>query len=252
MKEKTPVFDLYGRYYNLMYRHKNYADEVNYLINTFSRFSDETPKFLLEFGSGTAKHACLLAQFGYDVFGVELSQKMIDLIEARPGVTVIQGDIRTIQIKKKFDAVFSMFHVMSYQVREQSVLNVFKRAYEHLDAGGLFVFDFWYTPAVNYQKPSIRVHRVEDEELQVIRLAEPVIIPNENRVDVGYTIFVRDNAEGLFRAFTEVHSMRHFSIYEIEALANQQGFDCLSFEELVTRKSPSKDTWALCAILRRR
>ncbi|MGO8176209.1 SAM-dependent methyltransferase, partial [Rhizobium ruizarguesonis] len=59
----------------------------------------------------------------------------------------------------------------------------------HLEDGGIFIFDFWYGPAVLWQRPSTRVKRLENDEISVVRVAESVVHDAENIVDVNYTIF---------------------------------------------------------------
>ena len=58
------VFNSYSRYYNLLYRDKDYLAEVEYILDLIRRFSVSGTQ-LLEFGSGTGKHGRLLAERGY-------------------------------------------------------------------------------------------------------------------------------------------------------------------------------------------
>ena len=50
---------------------------------------------------------------------------------------------------------------MSYQNSNNKIEKVFKNANEHLNPGGLFIFDFWFTPAVLHQFPSIKFKTVK-------------------------------------------------------------------------------------------
>jgi SAM-dependent methyltransferase len=163
----------------------------------------------------------------------------------------IQGDIRKIDLSRQFDAIVSLFHVISYQTRNVDILAVFSKAAKHLCSGGLFIFDVWYTPAVLAQQPSIRIKRMSDESVDVTRIAEPVIFANENRVDVHYTIIVRDRVSGLTEQLSEIHPMRHYSLPEIDLLAGLNGFERIGAEEFLTGKIPSEETWGVCLILRR-
>jgi hypothetical protein len=42
---------------------------------------------------------------------------------------------------------------MSYQIETNEIEAVFKKVSEHLAIGGLFLFDFWYGPAVLSDSP---------------------------------------------------------------------------------------------------
>jgi hypothetical protein len=128
---------------------------------------------------------------------------------------------------------------------------VFTNAAAHCKLGGLFIFDFWYTPAVYTEGPSVRIKRVSDEKMEVTRLAEPVIYSNENRVDVNYTLFARDLSSGLIQTTKEVHSMRHFSLPEIDILATVSGFERIHAEAFLVGGAPSEETWGVCVTLKK-
>lgn len=74
---------------------------------------------------------------------------------------------------------------------------------------------------------------------------------NENIVDVMYTVVVKDKISGNWEEFTEVHSMRHFSIPEISLLAKHTGFEVIKAEEFLTGEEPSVNTWGVNFILRK-
>lgn len=244
------VFDVYGRYYDLLYRDKDYKAEVAYIDGLLSRYGC-AGRELLEFGSGTGKHGRLLANLGYRVTGIERSTEMVAQAIATNGFVCQHGDICTVQLGRTFDAVLSLFHVVSYQVSNEALRAVFTRAAEHLKQGGLFIFDVWYSPAVYAQRPEVRVKRMIDSEVEITRIAEPVIFPNENRIDVKYTIFSRDLTTGAYQTINETHPMRHFSLPELDLLAGLSGFERLAAEAFLSGDEPGEVTWGLCLVLRR-
>jgi len=244
------VFNAYSRYYDLLYRDKDYAAEVEYIDGLLQRHG-VTGAELLEFGSGTGKHGRLLAQRGYRVTGIERSADMVAQAEQVDGFQCQVGDISTVQLGRTFDAVLSLFHVISYQVSNEAVQAVFSRAAEHLTPGGLFIFDVWYSPAVYAQRPSVRVKRLEGEGLRVTRIAEPETYPNENRVDVNYQIFAEEQASGEVEMLSESHPMRHFSLPELDLFAQMSGFERVGAEEFLTGNTPSEETWGICLIFKK-
>lgn len=245
------VFNAYSRYYDLLYRDKDYAAEAAYVRRLLNRYGVNSGD-LLEFGSGTGKHARLLAQQGYTVHGIERSAVMVAAAQPAQGFTCQQGDIAVNKMGRTYSAVLSLFHVISYQTTNKQLQAVFANAAAHLNPGGLFIFDFWYSPAVYAQKPSVRVKRMADDQVEITRIAEPVIHASENHVDVHYTIFARELETGAVHTLQEVHPMRHFSLLEIELLADTHGFNRIDEEEFFTGKAPSEDTWGVCVILQKR
>lgn len=247
---KATVFDTYSKYYDLLYRDKKYHDEVSYVVRLLEN-SGINKGDLLEFGSGTGKHGRLLAASGYNVHGIERSAEMVALAEVINGFTCQQDDICAVKIGRTYDAVLSLFHVISYQTSITNVQAVFARASEHLNSGGLFIFDFWYSPAVYAQRPSVRVKRMADETIEVVRIAEPTSYPNENRVDVHYTIYTKNIETGVLDTMTESHPMRHFSLPELDLFAEGAGFERIAAEEFMTGQVPSEGTWGVCVILKK-
>ena len=246
----TEVFNAYSNYYDLLYRDKDYDAESSYIQKILNK-NNITTGDILEYGSGTGKHGRILASKGYKVHGIELSDEMVRKAIQGDGFTCQQGNICEIQMNKKYDAILSLFHVISYQTSNKNLHDVFKRASEHLKSGGIFLFDFWYTPAVYAQRPAVRIKRLADDFIEITRIAEPELHPNENRVDVNYTIYARDLKLGSVQTMSEKHPMRHFTIPEIDLLASINGFERMHTEEFLTGKPSGEDTWGVCVSLRK-
>jgi SAM-dependent methyltransferase len=256
-ESSSSVFNEYARYYDLLYQDKDYPAEADYVDRLIRRFHPKAQS-ILELGSGTGIHACLLAQKGFAVHGVERSTEMIAtarqnaihhpssqfIDSANP--LFIQGDIRHIRLNQRFDAVSALFHVMSYQITNDDVLAAFQTARHHLNSGGIFIFDVWYGPAVLTDRPAVRIKRMANDEIEVTRLAEPVMRFNENRVDVNYHVFVRDLRSGQVNELKETHAMRYFFKPEIELFSNQSQFQLIHAEEWLTGKPVDETTWGAC------
>ncbi len=257
LESTSSVFADYARYYDLLYKDKDYEGEVNYINALIMRYNPKANS-ILELGSGTGIHASLLAKKGFMIQGIERSPEMMAIAQelAKKGddrsgsLAFFLGDIRDIRLNKKFDAVIALFHVISYQITNQDILATFKTAIHHLKPGGLFIFDVWYGPAILTKRPEVRVKRMADDQIEITRLAEPVLHPNQNRVDVNYHIFVRDRASATVKEFKETHAMRYFFQPEIEILASQSEFITMHAEEWMTGNPIDQNTWGACFILK--
>jgi hypothetical protein len=75
----------------------------------------------------------------------------------------------------------------------------------HLKPEGISIFDLWYGPTVLTNPPSVRIKRLENDSIQVTRIAEPVIYPNDNCVDVNYHIFIKDKNTEAIKELKEIH-----------------------------------------------
>jgi SAM-dependent methyltransferase len=253
------VFGAYARYYDLLYSDKDYAAEAQYVHRLIQSYAPGA-RSILELGCGTGAHAVLLAGEGYRIHGVDLSTDMLERAKIRLAdvppeqasrLEFAQGDIRTVRINGKFDAVISLFDVISYQTTNEDLRAVFATAKAHLKPGGVFIFDCWYGPAVLSDRPTVRSKRVEDEEIAVTRIAEPVMYPNENCVDVNYQLFIKDKASGTVEELRECHRMRYLFSPEIKQLFADMQMEIVAAYKWMTDQEPGLDTWSVCFVGRR-
>jgi SAM-dependent methyltransferase len=251
------VFEKYAKYYDLLYQDKDYKAESNYISSLIKKHHAETKK-ILEFGSGSGIHGRLLGDLGYQVTGIERSQQMIDLgikkadlKASTSNFNCIQGDCTNTFIGSDFDTVISLFHVLSYQTSNESVTAMLNNAFKQLKSGGIFIFDYWYAPAVWNYRPTLRVKKVENSELKITRIAEPECWENKNRVDVNYLTFVEDLSIGKISKIEETHEMRAFDLDEIAQFSSSTGFEVLHSEAWMAKDSPSPKTWGVCSIVRK-
>jgi SAM-dependent methyltransferase len=246
-------FNAYSRYYDLFYRDKDYAAESSYILGLWEKYTTDPLKSLLELGCGSGNHARYFCQHGLQVTGIERSEAMVALANAKviDGFSPVVGDIITFRLNRQYDAVVALFHVISYLNDNEALISCFRNTYNHLKKGGLFVFDVWFTPAVLSQVPETRIRRMANAKISVTRLAEPVVHHASNIVDVQYEVWVKDNQKGDTTVILETHSMRHFGIPEIELLAHHTGFEVLGAEAFLSGAQPSTDTWGVCFTLRK-
>ncbi len=246
-------FQNYSTYYDLLYKDKNYKEETDYITRVLKEL-DSSVKNILELGSGSGSHAYFLSEKGFDITGIERSESMVQesLQKKIPNFTPIQADITDFKLNQEFDAVVSLFHVISYLTHNDSLINCLQLVHQHLKPQGLFLFDFWYTPAVYSLKPETRIRRLEDESISVVRIAESIIHSQINVVDVNFEVHIQDKKTLQTQILKELHPMRHFSIPELDFLAKLTGFEIVRSEEYVTGKMPSENTWGVCLILRKK
>ena len=234
----------YARHYDLLYADKDYAAEAAYMRDLLKRWAPGGTR-LLELGSGTGRHANLLAGMGYSVHGIERSAAMLEAASggAAAGCRFSLGDLRTARLGETFDAVLALFHVVGYQTANDDLAAAFATARAHLKPGGVLLFDYWYGPAVLTQRPTVRIKRASDDALEVTRLSEPELLPNENVVKVNFHLFVRDKATGAVSEHREEHRVRYLFLPEIASLLAQQGLKLEHSEEWLTGKPLGVDTW---------
>jgi trans-aconitate methyltransferase len=246
-------FDIYAKYYNLLYQDKDYPSEVLYISKLIQRLAPET-RDILELGAGTGKHARILADMGFIVHGIDCSKEMLAMAEGQktPGLTFELADITSHCGETRYDVAVSLFHVISYITDNEKLLTTFKNIHTQLRPGGILIFDVWYSPAVYHQYPKPRVKSIKDEQVKITRKADPTMSFSMNTVNVNYDVLIEDLEQNETVRFQEVHSMRHFSQPEIALIADITGFDVIGAEEFLSGEEPGPDTWSVCYILKKK
>jgi SAM-dependent methyltransferase len=238
---------LYSEYYDLLYSDKDYPSEAEYINRLIKKF-DPKINSILDLGCGTGKHAELLCDKGYVVHGVDMSEDMLKIAESkREGkenrLSYSQSNILDLSINRKFDAVISLFHVMSYQNTNEELIKAFEVAKKHLKKGGVFIFDFWYGPAVLTDLPTITIKRLKNSAINVTRIGEPVLHSTKNIVDVNFTVFIQDKKTDEVFNKKEVHNMRYFFDTELELVCEQTGFKIEDKFKWMNDNHPDFNSW---------
>ena len=111
------------------------------------------PHLVLDLACGTGSLSMLLAEHGYRVIGADLSEEM--LAEAEQKARDLPEDIRPfficqpmqrLRLAEPADAVICALDSLNYLMRPDDCRKTFRRVYDALKPGGLFVFDI-NTPA---------------------------------------------------------------------------------------------------------
>ncbi len=243
------VFKDYAYYYNAFYQDKDYQAEAVQVDSLLKKYGTNIQS-VINYGCGTGRH-----DLGYQCTGIDMSPLMIEIARenAKNEAVTIDfsvADIRTYEPQGKYDAVISLFHVMSYQNSNQDITDAFRAARQALDQGGIFLFDVWYGPGVLSDKPAVRVKEIEDEQNKLVRIARPIMHDRENVVDVCYEVYVIEKKTGNTKTIHEVHNMRYFFRPELEFLLKEAGFELLDNIDCQTLSETGYDSWTSYFIAR--
>lgn len=247
--------DLYSQYYDLLYSDKDYSGEVAYVDNLI-KANAKNAKTLLDMGCGTGKHAELFCYKGYIVLGIDVSEDMLKIAETRRSrkedkLSFSHSNILELDLDKKFDVVVSLFHVMSYQNSNEELIKAFEVAKNHLNDGGVFIFDFWYGPAVLTDKPTTRIKRLENSFIKVTRFAEPILHAQKNIVDVNYDVFIEDKITKEVVEKKELHKMRYFFDTELAMVCDKLGFKLLQKYKWMSNENPDFSSWNVVWVVKK-
>ncbi len=158
----------YAEYYDLLYSHRDFEGEVQFLIEAF-KFADFRVNNVLDVGCGSGAHTIALTRKGFKVVGIDLSREMISnavkkACEAGVKPRFLVGDIRKLTLKRKFDAAVAIYGVLSYFTGDKDLKAALDAIRSYLRRGGIFIFDTWNLLGVYafkhvYQEPTAEILR---------------------------------------------------------------------------------------------
>jgi SAM-dependent methyltransferase len=245
---------VYADSYDALYTDKDYLAECQMVKRIFQTYADGPVGSILDLGCGTGNHAIPLAQQGYDVVGIERSESMLararDKAQVVPGkrVEFRQGDIRHVDLGRKFDAALMMFAVLGYQQENADVRAALTSARRHLQPGGLLIADVWYGPAVLSEKPSQRVKVIPMSGGQILRVASGKIDSLRHLCTVDYHLWhlLKDQP---VKETEESHTMRYFFPRELDLFLECERFTPVRlgvFPEFT--RDPDESTWNVVVV----
>lgn len=249
------VFNAYGEYYDLIYADKDYEKECDFVEEAFRKYSQSKPKKLLDAGCGTGGHALPLAKRGYQVTGVDASRTMIKIAREKSKRFAVnldfrEMDLRKLQLHQKFDACVCMFAVMDYLTTNKDVVDALTRIRRHLKKNSLFIFDFWYGPAVLTILPSPRLKTVAKNGLRIVRFAEPSLDSLRHLCTISYHLLII-NENRIINEMNEKHTVRFYFPEEIRHYLEENGFELLKLCPFPRLNACVKeDNWNVAAIAR--
>jgi SAM-dependent methyltransferase len=244
----------YAQSYDALYGAKDYEAECDLIEQLLRTYGEGKIASILDLGCGTGNHAFPLCRRGFEVVGVDRSEFMLD--QARNKAAALgrppldhfhHGDIRDVDLDRRFDAVLIMFAVLGYQIKNADVTATLRAARRHLSAGGLLLFDFWYGPAVLFQRPSARVRVIPTSGGKILRASSSELDTNRDICKVRYHLWKFDD-ERLLSETEEEHTVRYFFPLELDLFLESAGFASVrlgAFPEFDC--NPDESTWnALC------
>jgi SAM-dependent methyltransferase len=221
-----------------LYYTKTYKDrthDVEYYVKLARRLKGP----VLEYGIGNGRVGLAIARAGVHVTGIDLSQPMLDSLEAqlktapkqlRSRVSFQQGDMRELQLKQRFPLVIAPFNCVLHLYTRPDMEAFLARVREHLAPGGRFVFDFSVPhgedlirdPDKAFGAPRIR-HPTTDE---LTRYAERF---EYDRLRQLLLIKMEFMPEGKSKPWTVPLTHRQYFPREMEALLHYNGFTEIFF-----------------------
>jgi|LakMenE01Jun11ns_1017448.scaffolds.fasta_scaffold9674923_2 SAM-dependent methyltransferase len=238
----------YSNIYDKLYANKDYSAEVSFVVNILKK-NNVRSKTILDIGSGTGSHLDIFRKKGYNYLGIEKSKAMCK-IALKKNINLLNKDIFKVNLKKKYFIITSLFHVISYFIKNSQLEIFFKIISKNLKKDGIFVCDFWYTPAVNFQKLKNKKKVYKDNYCYLERSSNKYKMKN-SIVKIIFNFKCYYNSIKKFIYFKEIHKIRHFEIEELIFFSQRENLSLVSVNEMISGNFPSKKTFSVCAVFKK-
>jgi SAM-dependent methyltransferase len=251
-------------YYDQAYRRRR--DDVRFyeeLAKEHSQGKRKAPRgAVLELGVGTGRVALGIARAGIALDGVDLMPEMLAALEkrllrepadVRARVSLRTGDLRTVNLKRRYPLVIAPFNVLMHMYDRQDWERALKNVRRHLAPGGRFAFDVLLPELFFLSRPSHRKYSggmvTLPEDGKRYRFLERYDYDAWAQVQTVYMEFV--DGRGRVKRATPL-SQRQLFPQELEALLHYNGFKIEQFWGDFRRKPLDNDSESQVIVARAR
>jgi len=251
-------FQNYSKYYDILYKDKNYPDEVRFIQKVLKRFSKKKVASIISLGCGSGNHEVLLAKKGYRILGIDRSetmlsafQKKIDAQRLGKRIELARVDVGKFKTPRRFDCAISMFNVVGYQTENKQFENMLKNVNRSLNVGGLLMFDCWHGSAVLKDRPTDRIKEMVIGDRHIVRLTSSKLDFEKNIIEISFKVMDIVNSE-IKDIVKEVHPIRFWSIPELGYFLEKAGFELVNVSNFLEVKSKiADDKWDIFVVARK-
>lgn len=227
---------------------------TEYLTGLLIEYGIEKESLICELGCGTGSMTRRLAEAGYDMIGIDLSEEMLDIAryehpECEQDILYLNQDMREFELYGTVAAVVSLCDSMNYLTSEEELLQVFKLVNNYLDPGGYFIFDM----KTEYHYEVMMGNRTIVDNREDCSLIWENFFDKEKQLNqYDITIYAKAEFEDdeeedadmppLFERMEESHVQRAYPVEKIKELLEKAGLEFVAVYDSCTKDAPKPDS----------
>ncbi len=226
-----------SRYYHLLYgkRDENEAEAfINHLMDVLQ--PDETSKFL-DLACGKGRHSLQIANLGYNVTGVDLSEESIKAAQkfSNPLLSFDVHDMRLPYKQQYFDYVLNLFTSFGYFDSENDNLETLRSVHQDLKPNGIFVQDYFNAHKVVAKMVPYEVKTIEGIEFEIKKHIENTCIFKSIKfADQGVDYQFCEKVNLFFLSdFEKLYAQAGFEIIHVYGNYKLSNFDAETSDRLI-------------------
>lgn len=235
------IYSRFAYIYDELMGDFDYENWFNYIEEIFKSYNIN-PKKVLEMACGTGNLSYYLGKKGYKLTCFDLSEDMLskayEKLRKFKNVKLLNQDMVNFKFGESFDAVISICDSINYIVDKEDLIKTFNNVWNHLEEGGIFIFDI-----NSYYKLRYIIGNntfVEDRD-HIFYAWENYFDENTDICEFYLTFFVSEDGENFVR-FHEEHRERAYKTEEITAMLQDAGFSRIDYFSAFSFDRPSEKT----------
>ncbi len=219
-----------------------YEEWVAHVTDILKKYGVDSG-LVLDLGCGTGKVTRLLADEGYDMIGVDLSEDMLSVAMAKEDEINRRGsdilylcqDMREFELYGTVRAVVSLCDSINYLLTGDDIVTVFRLVNNYLDPEGLFVFDF--NTVCKYRAIGDSVIAENRDDCSFIW--ENFYDEESHINEYDLTLFIKEvsgDDTDVYRKSVEEHIQKGYSVEEMKAFIEKSGLKLVKMLDADTLK----------------
>ncbi|MBN2222265.1 MAG: class I SAM-dependent methyltransferase [Vallitaleaceae bacterium] len=195
-------------------------------------------QLVLDLGCGTGNITIPLAEAGYQMIGIDLSENMLMLAREKSiskdlDILYLHQDMTEFELYGTVDVVVAACDSLNYISDEESLLKVFSLVDNYLNLGGVFIFDMNTRYRFEEQYRDTTFSLVEEEYAYIWN---NTFFEETGMNLYEITFFIRDDEADHYSRFDEFHEEFTYSYETIETLLNKAGLELVNAYDNYTKE----------------
>lgn len=247
------TYQKFAYLYDMLMEDVPYDEWVNWILRLSEKYKVNGKK-LMDLACGTGELSVRLANRGYEVTGIDLSEDMLAVAQTKAneeGLTIpfYYQDMTELESLEEHDIIGVFCDSLNYLREVSDVEQTFAGVHKHLKQGGLFLFDVHslYKMDVVFQDSPFTYN---GDEIAYIWDCFPGEHPHS--VEHELTFFVLDEGTGQYERVDESHFQRTYDTSMYENLLEKAGFEVLEITADFLPHSPDSESERILFAARKR
>jgi len=226
----TVLYKSLAKYYDLIYRSKDYKKESDRIRELIKRYKKSRGKELLDVGCGTGRHLKYLKKY-FSCTGLDKNKEMISIAKKNvKGVKFKIGDMMNFSLKKKFDVILCLFSTIGYVKSYTNLKKTLNNFSKHLKEGGVLIIEPWISPN-DFKDNSIHMEVYSGKDIKLARAGYSRKRGNISIVYMEYLVVEKNKG---IRHFKEKHEMGLFGVNQTLKIMKDVGLKSIFLKRGLT------------------